>query len=104
MITGAIDLEMYYAKDTRTGEVFETDDFKVLYDVVLRNLKAEMRRCLYFDTNTVELHYGACIHTVTDKGDFCKYVSFRKVCSITAYAMDCNVRVYVTYQDRRYDL
>lgn len=49
---------VYFAKNARTGEIWESENFRVVYEAVRRSLREMMRGGLYYDFEMIIIYKG----------------------------------------------
>ena len=82
----------YYAHCKRTGEVWESTNFKSVYDAVKRTLKHEMHLATYYDNEFITIHYGLAIH---GEGNLFRYESLREVAMVQCSGICGTVNYFV---------
>lgn len=66
----------YYAKCSQTDEIWECDDFRTLYNIVLREFRSEMHNTKYYDCRSVCFRYGVVIH---EDDFYCRHLSYKDI-------------------------
>ena len=78
----------YYAMGS-TGNIWECNDFRILYENVRREFRAEMHEAgVYYDYRSAVFYYGILIH---EDGHRFRHVSYKEIGYL--YVSGCDRRI-----------
>ena len=83
METGARNGMVYFAVCAATGEVWESTDFREVYNAVMASFRASVHYCKYYEYLSAVIAYGAVIEKGEVYGVRCMHYAFRDICRIT---------------------
>lgn len=79
---------LYYAKDLESGEIWEGDDFKQIYNALKHRLRSDMSSCLFYDRKSIVIKYGVHVYESVDNYVKGSHIKLKDVCMLICSGCD----------------